>query len=66
MKDALTKVLRATEIFEERLCAIIHKDDIASMQKLAEEFKTKNISFEDFEIMLCDFANCIMCLKDTE
>lgn len=59
MKDALTKILKASELFNERLSVIMFNTDEYLMQKLVEEFDVKGLALEDFEKMLSDFSACL-------
>jgi len=60
MKDALMRVLKAAEVFEESLSSVMFYDKEDAMQKLMDEFDTKNLELENFEKMLRDFTACLV------
>ena len=60
MKDALMRVLKAAEVFEESLSSVMFYDKEDAMQKLMNEFDAKDLELEDFEKMLSDFSACLV------
>ena len=59
MKDTLENVLRASELFNERLSAAISNNDEDLMQDLLYEFRGKGLKLEIFKKMLSDFSACL-------